>query len=101
MWHSSAAALQGWPTDMTTLRTFALRALDGVGDRNLGEWDEWTGYAFHIRRRLSVQEQGNVGPVLDVRGTNEAERRLARVLPYLMRNPMAMQVLAMEAAGIT
>lgn len=83
VWHASAAPLPGlsWPPQV--LREAALLAIKGVGDASLGEWDEWTGRAFHVRRRLSAREQRNVGPVVDVRGTPEAERRLSVVRKWL------------------
>ena len=55
----------------------AYRQLNGVGDPTLGEWQEWTGRAFHLRRRLNAREARQVGPVVDVRGTPEALRRAA------------------------
>jgi hypothetical protein len=56
------------------------RVLRGLGDPRLGEWREWTGTGYlHIRRRLSAAEQARVGPVADIRGTEEARAR-ARVL---------------------
>lgn len=61
------------------LRSAALEALTGVGDEKLGQWEEWSGRAFHVRRRLSPVEQAKVGDVLDIRGTPEANRRLAPV----------------------
>ena len=54
-----------------------MQALDGLGDATTGEWREWTGNAYHIRRRLSEAEQAEVGPVADVRRTPEARRRAA------------------------
>jgi hypothetical protein len=63
----------------------AVRQLQGVGDPSLGEWREWSGRAFHLRRRLSAREQRTVGPVVDVRGTPEAARR-AEVLGDLLRH---------------
>ncbi len=96
MWHASAAALPGWPPDRTSLHRFALAALDGVGDAKLGEWEEWTGYAFHVRRRLSVAEQATVGDVVDVRGTPEAARRIARVWQYASLSPQGREVIREE-----
>ncbi len=98
VWHASAAALPGWPTDRTTLRRFALDALAGVGDADLGEWEEWTGYAFHVRRRLTPAEQAPIGEVVDVRGTPEAKRRLARVWQYASRSPAGLHVMQQELA---
>lgn len=39
--------------------------------------------AIHVRRRLTPAEAVAVGPVVDVRGTAEAARRLAAVERYL------------------
>lgn len=69
------------------LRQYAREALDGVGDESR-EWEEWTGRAFHLRRRLTPAEDEHVGPVVDVRGTPEGFRRadrLRRILPADMR----------------
>lgn len=77
VWHASAAstgALLGLGTEF--LERKAREALEGVGDASLGEWTEWTGVAFHVRRRLTEEEQSLVGPVVDVRGTEEAQRRM-------------------------
>jgi hypothetical protein len=55
-----------------------------VGAAELGQWEEWTGRAFHLRRRLSPVEAEQVGPVVDVRHTPEQMRRfeaLRLVLP--------------------
>jgi hypothetical protein len=84
VWHASAAPDPiniYLPEDV--LRRFALEALKGVGDASLGEWQAMGDSAYHVRRRLSTVEQRRVGPVVDVRGTPEAERRYARVLRYL------------------
>lgn len=64
------------------LRKRALHALSGVGDRSQ-QWEEWTGKAYHVRRRLTEREQLTIGPAIDIRGTDEAERRLAPVRPIL------------------
>jgi hypothetical protein len=71
------------PFGATTLEAEARRALVGVGDPILGEWSEWTGRAVHVRRRLSEVEATQVGPVVDVRGTEEALRRLRPVAHLL------------------
>jgi hypothetical protein len=68
------------------LRDIALRALDGVGDEVAGQWEEYTGKAFHVRRRLTNEEQKPIGPAVDVRGTPEAVNRINAILivnPYL------------------
>jgi hypothetical protein len=86
VWHASAAPAPGGfaPTAETRCRRAALAALDGVGDAELGEWHQWSGAAYHVRRRLSVEEQRSVGDVVDVRGTPEAARRLARIPTWVL-----------------
>lgn len=81
MWHASIAA-HGIVLGESTLRRFAFAALAGVGDPT-GEYEEFSGRAFHLRRRLSLVEQASVGEVVDVRGTPEEERRLRPVLHLL------------------
>ena len=78
MWHASIAP-QGIALAEGTLRRYAHSALTGVGDAALGEFEEYSGRAFHLRRRLSAEEQLLVGEVVDVRGTPEGERRLRPV----------------------
>ena len=70
-----------------------------VGDASLGEWDEWAGYAFHVRRRLSAQEQALVGDVLDIRGTPEARQRLHKVRRIIERigSPAGIRLMCEEA----
>lgn len=54
----------------------ARRALEGVGDATLGEWVELGAYVFHLRRRISQEEQAVIGEAIDIRGTPEHERRI-------------------------
>ncbi len=87
VWHASIAAYRGW-TVPATLEREALRQLAGVGDTALGEWHEWTGCAYHIRRRLSAAEQRRSGLVVeDIRRTPEAARRAAVLGDWLMQAP--------------
>lgn len=76
-------ALPGYPADERILQRRAVEALTNVGDAAAGEWHEWTGTAYHIRRRLTTAEAALVGPAVDVRGTPEADRRWATVARYL------------------
>lgn len=78
MWHASIAP-KGIVLAEATLHRYALAALAGVGNAQLGEYEEYSGRAFHLRRRLSLAERALVGEVVDVRGTPEAERRLRPV----------------------
>lgn len=62
-------------------RALAHRALRGVGDASLGEWEEQGKHALHVRRRLSLQEQAEAKlDMRDIRGTEEAKRRAAKVV---------------------
>jgi len=62
------------------MRGIAYRELSGVGDAQLGEWTNASPRAFHLRRRLSLQEESIIGPAVDIRGdTAEVERRLKPV----------------------
>ncbi len=68
----------------SVLEAEARRVLDGVGDASLGEWlDPPVRGVLHLRRRLSAEEGEAIGPVVDVRGTDEAARRLVPVAPLL------------------
>ena len=60
--------------------------LSGVGDESQ-EWEEWTGYALHIRRRLTDEEAEPIGEVLDIRGTPEARARAVRMGQEIERIP--------------
>lgn len=82
VWHASAASKQ-IALPINFLQQCALTALEGVGDASKGQWEEWTGNAYHIRRRLTDQEQARVGEVEDIRGTEEQERRWLAVRPFL------------------
>ena len=68
----------------------AVAVLDGLGDPGAGEWREWSGLAFHLRRRLSAGEAAQVGPVRDIRGTPEAQRRARALGRHLAAIPDAM-----------
>ncbi len=61
------------------MRRLAIKALDGVGDATAGEWHEFTGYAYHLRRRLTAEEAAISGDVCDLRGTPEATQRLEAI----------------------
>lgn len=73
----------------------AERQLAGAGDAQLGEWREWTGRAFHVRRRLSLAEARRARlTVADIRRTPEAVTRAAALGDLLRLVPT--QVLADE-----
>lgn len=77
VWHASAAAAGYVATNQLEREVRA--ALEGVGDAQLGEWLSIGERAVHLRRRLSRREEAKVGPVVDIRGTDEAVRRIARL----------------------
>lgn len=70
----------------------AYRALLGVGDAALGEWQEVGALAVHLKRRLTASEMhyAGIAAVVDVRGTEEFTRRVRAIRPYV---PAAMQAL--------
>jgi hypothetical protein len=53
-----------------------MNALDSRGDARLGQWEETSSKAHHVRRRLTKGEELVTGPVVDVRGTPEMTRRM-------------------------
>lgn len=79
VWHASVGRIQ----DEYAREAMARRILAGVGDSALGEWVERGRPILHIRRRLSDAESAVVGPVLDIRGTAEAETRMRVMRLYL------------------
>jgi hypothetical protein len=97
VWHASAAPFGVVPV-RSHLRDCALAALEGVGDASLGEWEDWTGRAFHVRRRLTDEERDGL-EVVDVRGTPEAERRLRAVQRFLPASQLAMARAEMLGEG--
>lgn len=78
MWHASIAHHGRRPIEPGTEHIErALRALRGVGDRDLGQWVEIGVRAMHVRRRLSMAEVAASGlEMRDIRGTREADDRL-------------------------
>lgn len=65
-----------------TSQQIVRRALRGVGDAALGEWTE-QGTALHLRRRLTHAEAALVGPVRDIRDTEEERMRMEALLAAL------------------
>jgi hypothetical protein len=47
------------------------------------QWEQDRPGAYHVRRRLTPEEQTFVGEAIDIRGTPEARQRLERALPLL------------------
>lgn len=68
----------------------ALEVLDGVGDESLGQWEERGERAWHIRRRLSAEEEVTIGPACDIRKSREGQERLTRAWPWLPENLRSM-----------
>lgn len=58
----------------------ALRAIKLVGDVNAGQWIDYKNPKFvHVRRRLTEKEQAEIGPAVDIRGTQEEATRLEKI----------------------
>jgi hypothetical protein len=83
VWHASVAG----SLIKAVLWQEAERQLAGVGDASLGEWREVGDKAVHLRRRLSEREQRAVGPVVDIRRSDEARMRAARLGALLALAP--------------
>ncbi len=92
VWHCSAAPC-GRKIGKVELLRIARRYLAGVGDM-AHEFHEWTGYAFHVRRRLNADEIATIGDAVDCRGTEEGQRRLDAVKDVLPAE--ALQMAALE-----
>jgi hypothetical protein len=71
VWHASVA---GPTLSPRARRRLAAHALRGVGDP-AAEWVEVRPIATHVRRRVTVAEGAEVGPVRDLRGTAEGRAR--------------------------
>lgn len=78
-------------------RLKALQVLSGIGDADAGEWWERGEIATHLRRRLTVAEAEDVGTVCDVRGTEDARRRLLAMWRHL---PPAGRAFAEKEAAV-
>lgn len=79
VWHASVGRLSG----EDARERLAREVLSGCGDASLGEWVERDRPVLHIRRRLTAEEAAGIGPVLDIRGTDEAEARMRVMRLYL------------------
>lgn len=86
MWHCSVASprmVLSKRTASGALREMAYEMLDGFGCASAGEWTEDRPRAFHLRRRLSAEEQTRVGEAIDCRTTVEAQQRYDAMKPML------------------
>jgi hypothetical protein len=85
VWHVSTSSTAR--SSLTHLLALAEGALRDVGDADAGEWWESSpdGRVVHLRRRLTPAEMVAAGitELRDIRGTYEAEKRVARVRRYL------------------
>ena len=74
---------------LSDLRAVAMKVLHGVGVLQK-QWEEWSGVALHVRRRLTAKEALHTGEASDLRGTSEAKVRALRMGPILEHIPPAM-----------
>lgn len=76
-------------TDDELLR-ICRHTLRGVGDATLGEWAEVShkpdSTVVHLRRRTTDAEAKVIGPLRDIRNTQEARIRIASLLPCIRRD---------------
>ncbi len=70
--------------------------MSGFGDSSSGEWIEARRGAFHLRRRLSQEEQLRVGDAVDCRTSEEAAIRFGAMKDFL---PTHMYALVDEEIG--
>lgn len=92
VWHASV----GGEFAPGVRRRLALEALHGVGVRGL-QWEHDRPRAYHIRRRLTPEEQLMVGDVKDLRGTEEGATRLIEA--RLCGLPAAAEEMAFRELG--
>jgi hypothetical protein len=97
VWHASVKSLR--PTTTTELRRMTNAVLDGVGDNRRGQWWERID-AMHQRRRLTVDEEAIVGPVVDIRRTTEAWVRAQPLAQLGLLAHVPTHVLGDEVADI-
>jgi hypothetical protein len=70
------------------MRGIAYELLDGYGD-STHEWTENNPLAFHLRRRLSIEEQSRIGDAVDCRGSDEGKIRLEKMRAVLPPDAIA------------
>jgi hypothetical protein len=78
------------------LGILAFAELKGVGDPGR-QWAEWTGRAYHLRRRLTPEEEKATGPAVDCRGTGEWGARYYEMAHRLPETAKRLARLEMEA----
>lgn len=88
VWHASVRA-----ATPEIARKYALRALDGIGDAMLGQW-EHDRAAYHVRRRMSIAEQVRAGLAMrDVRHTPEARERVKQLMSGFPIGPQRLRLI--------
>lgn len=95
MWHASVSGRAFGPVE---LQLYARQALESVGDPSK-EWHEWTGQAYHVRRRLTAEEEATIGPAVDCRGTAEWATRyyaIAHKLPEVAKRLAQQEMLSVQ-----
>lgn len=93
MWHVSLSPMLGVlgklgrtkaPRNQEERDRLVARARDQLEGVGQGPDDlEWTEKCLHVRRAISDGEAKIVGPAVDVRGTDEARERWAKVRYFL------------------
>ena len=83
MWHVSVHPIGRYHVGLVGARMRCLSTLLGLGDASLGEWEERGEVAYHVKRRLTPEEQAVIGDACDIRNTDEAQQRLTRAWHWL------------------
>lgn len=95
MWHTSVSH-----PDAKIRAQVARKVVKGLGSEKLGEWREQGQHVFHLRRRLTIDEEETVGAVKDLRGTQEGSKRLEAFCYEMQRHPKYSMIIGMALAEL-
>lgn len=82
------------------LREMAYEMLEGFGDV-AHEWTENRLAAFHLRRRLTVDEEKKVGEAVDCRNTAEGLQRFEAIKDMLHPQAILLAQLELREAALS
>lgn len=80
------------------LSEMAFEMLKGYGDESAGQWIESRPKAFHLRRRLTLEEQNRTGRECDLRGTEEGEKRFETMKQILPQQLLMMAIEELQSS---
>lgn len=80
------------------LRDMAFEVLEEHGAESIGQWTDDREKAFHLRRRLSVEEQLRVGDAMDCRIDKDVvTARLKAMIPFIPLGVLGLVMQELEA----